>query len=284
MTQSLCDASIVDIIVKRLLALKKLRAYVNEDIIMTQENAKLKIGICDDEAGSRHLITTYLYEINPENDVEQFSSGEELLAREDIGSLDVLFLDIAMGKKDGMSVAKEISDSISANGKSHRMSKLLIIFITGIPDRIGDAFGVNAFDYLIKPVSRDKLESVLRRAEKELALLDIGKADNTESIMIQVGGSVFSLNIDEIYYFESANRKIIVHTKTGNIETYGKISDWENRLGNDFFRIHRSYLIQMKYVKKYNRTEAEMADGSRVLMSKYKYQEFLSSYMEYVSK
>ena len=40
----------------------------------------------------------------------------------------------------------------------------------------------------------------------------------------------------------------------------------------------------MKYVKKYNRTEAEMADGSRVLMSKYKYQEFLSSYMEYVSK
>ena len=87
-----------------------------------------------------------------------------------------------------------------------------------------------------------------------------------------------------IYYFESANRKIIVHTKTGNIETYGKISDWENRLGNNFFRIHRSYLIQMKYVKKYNRTEAEMADGSRVLMSKYKYQEFLSSYMEYVSK
>ena len=127
MTQSLCDASIVDIIVKRLLALKKLRAYVNEDIIMTQENAKLKIGICDDEAGSRQLITTYLYEINPENDVEQFSSGEELLAREDIGSLDVLFLDIAMGKKDGMSVAKEISDSISANGKSPRMSKPLII-------------------------------------------------------------------------------------------------------------------------------------------------------------
>ena len=108
---------------------------------MTQKNAKLKIGICDDEAGSRQLITTYLYEINPKNDVEQFSSGEELLATADISSLDVLFMDIAMGKKDGMSVAKEISDSISANGKSPRMSKPLIIFITGIPDRIGDAFG-----------------------------------------------------------------------------------------------------------------------------------------------
>ena len=94
MTQSLCDASIVDIIVKRLLALKKLRAYVNEDIIMTQENAKLKIGICDDEAGSRQLITTYLSEIDPEIIVELFSSGEELLATADIGSLDVLFMEI----------------------------------------------------------------------------------------------------------------------------------------------------------------------------------------------
>ncbi|WP_050008131.1 LytR/AlgR family response regulator transcription factor [Butyrivibrio sp. WCE2006] len=251
---------------------------------MIQKNTKLKIGICDDEAGSRQLIITYLYEMNPEIMVKQFSSGEELLEKADIDTLDVLFLDIAMGEKDGMCVAKEISAKIRANGRSPRMSKPLIIFITGIPDRIGDAFGVSAFDYLVKPVNRDKLENVLKRAEKELALIDAAKADNTESIMIQVGGSVFSLNIDEIYYIESANRKIIVHTKTGNIETYGKISDWENRLGNDFFRIHRSYLIQMKYVRKYNRIEAEMADGSHVLMSKYKYQEFLSSYMEYISK
>ena len=63
MTHSLCDAPIVDIIVKGLSAPKQ---YVqNEDSDMTQGNAKLKIGICDDEAGSRQLITTYLYEINP---------------------------------------------------------------------------------------------------------------------------------------------------------------------------------------------------------------------------
>ena len=283
MTSSLCDITIVDIIVPGLLT-PNIFCKLIEDTDMTQESAKLKIGICDDEAGSRQLITTYLYEMNPDMRVEQFSSGEELLGKADIDALDVLFLDIVMGEKDGMFVAKEISEKIRANGRSPRMSKPIIVFITGIPDRIGDAFGVNAFDYLLKPVSKHKLENVLKRAENELVLLDEAKADNAENIMIQVGGSVFSLNIDEIYYIESANRKIIIHTKTGNIETYGKISDWENRLGKDFFRIHRSYLIHMKYVKKYNRTEAEMADRSKVLMSKYKYQEFLSSYMEYVSK
>lgn len=68
------------------------------------------------------------------------------------------------------------------------------------------------------------------------------------------------------------------------IESYGKISEMESALGESFFRIHRGYLINMKYVERYNRTEVRMENGSSLLISKYKYQDFIKAYLEHISE
>lgn len=68
------------------------------------------------------------------------------------------------------------------------------------------------------------------------------------------------------------------------IECYGKIGELENELKEGFFRIHKGYLVNMKYVERYNRTEVRMKNGRCLLISKYKYQSFIKAYLEYISE
>lgn len=66
------------------------------------------------------------------------------------------------------------------------------------------------------------------------------------------------------------------------IEYYDKISQLESQLKPDFFRIHKGYLVNMKYVERYDRTEVRMKNGDSLLISKYKYHNFVKSYKEYI--
>ena len=68
------------------------------------------------------------------------------------------------------------------------------------------------------------------------------------------------------------------------IECYGKISEMEEELQEGFFRIHKGYLVNMKYVERYSRTEVQMKNGKRLLISKYKYQDFIKAYLEYIAE
>ncbi|MDE7199785.1 MAG: LytTR family transcriptional regulator [Lachnospiraceae bacterium] len=88
---------------------------------------------------------------------------------------------------------------------------------------------------------------------------------------------------DDIYYIESNNRKIIVHMHDEIIECYGKIGELERELQEGFFRIHKGYLVNMKYVEGYNRTEVRVKNGNCLLLSKYKYQDFEKAYLQFVS-
>ena len=66
------------------------------------------------------------------------------------------------------------------------------------------------------------------------------------------------------------------------IEYYDKISSLESELKPDFFRIHKGYLVKIKYVERYDRTEVKMRNGDSLLISKYKYQDFVKRYLEYI--
>lgn len=68
------------------------------------------------------------------------------------------------------------------------------------------------------------------------------------------------------------------------IECYGKIGGMERELQDGFFRTHRGYLVNMKYVERYSRTEVQMKNGSCLLISKYKYQDFVKAYLAYLAE
>ena len=142
---------------------------------------------------------------------------------------DIVLLDVAMDGMDGMETAKKLRE----------LSDMLLIFVTGIKEQVFQAFDVGAFHYLLKPVEKEKLLSVMERA-----IAEVEKAKNRQRYMlIKVSDGYRRLNLSEILYAESDGRKVILHTRQEKLEFYEKMEELEKRLGEGFYRCHRSYLV-----------------------------------------
>lgn len=89
--------------------------------------------------------------------------------------------------------------------------------------------------------------------------------------------------LKDIVYAEVFNRKLMIHRMEDQLEYYGKMSDLEKQLGEDFFRTHRAYLLHFKYVVSYDSSMVRLEKGS-VLMTKQKYAEFVKGYMRYIRR
>lgn len=247
----------------------------------------MNIAICDDEENIRVYIRKLIEKQNVECRIMDFSSGRELLQfwkREDGKQTDILFLDISMKGTDGMAVAEQIKSWKEERDEAVWGSLPLLIFVTGYPEYMQKAFSVNAFQYLVKPVNEKEFEEVFAQAVREYRHLKGKKKAEPREILIREGSETRRVPTDDIYYIESSNRKIIVCMQNEKIECYGKIGELENELKEGFFRVHKGYLINMKYVERYNRTEVWMKNGSGLMISKYKYQDFIKAYMEYISE
>lgn len=105
-----------------------------------------------------------------------------------------------------------------------------------------------------------------------------------EKILVRNNNRLRSVSVDDIYYIESSNRKVILYLKDEKITYYDKIGALEQMLYPDFFRIHKGYLVHMKYIKDYQRAGVCMQNGDTLLISKYKYREFTEAYLRYQSR
>lgn len=253
---------------------------------------KYRFAVCDDEEAVRSLISGWLLKSPYKAEIKEYDSGEELLRDIDAGvNPDILFLDIAMGGADGIETARELGKRVENNGRSMRASRPLIIYVTGIPDRMGDAFGVKAYDYLLKPVSQPVFDGVLRRAVEELLRLDAQlvcearheDAQTEKYIVVQTGKDTLNLKYRDVIYVESNGRKSIIHSEGKSYDVYKQMSEFENEFGKLFFRIHRGYLVNMQHIKGYSRTEVYMDNGESLIISKYKYGEFIKAYMNFLA-
>lgn len=99
-------------------------------------------------------------------------------------------------------------------------------------------------------------------------------------IMVQTAGSHIKIFLRDIVYAEVYNRKVIIHTRSTDIEYYGKLQELSDMAGTDFFRTHRAYLVHFKYVEKYDATCVTMKNGT-ALIAKQNYPEFVRRYLKY---
>ncbi len=247
----------------------------------------MNIAVCDDEENTRIYIKKLIEMQDADCRIREFSSGRELLRfweQEDGEQIDILFLDITMEGTDGMEAAEQIKRWKEEKDEALWGNLPLLIFVTGYPEYMPRAFSVNAFQYLVKPVNEREFAQVFNQAVREYRHLEAKKNTEPREILIRNGKETRNIPVDNIYYIESSNRKIIVFMQDEKLECYGKIGELEKQLKEDFFRIHKGYLVNMKYVERYSRTEVGMKNGSILLISKYKYQDFIKAYMEYISE
>ena len=233
----------------------------------------MRIAICDDEKNIRELIGDKVVKQYPEAEIVFFSSGEELLLSD--SHIDLLFLDIQMSGRNGMDTARELRK---------KDKNVILIFVTAVEEYVFQAFDVGAFHYIVKPINEAKFMDVLRKAVDEL---DSKRKDVNETeeryLMINSGGVHTKVIFDDIVYAEIFNRKIVIHKLNDTIEYYGKMSDLESLAGDSFFRPHRAYLINFKYVEKYDASTVYLENES-VLMAKQNYPEFVKKYMKYIQR
>ena len=230
----------------------------------------MRIAICDDEKNIRELITDKVLKQYPEAEIVSFSSGEELLLSDK--HIDILFLDIQMSGKNGMETARELRKKDKG---------MILIFVTAVEEYVFQAFDVDAFHYIVKPIDDEKFKDVLLRAVEKMSSRDRDvRKPEVSYVMINNGGVHTKVMIEDIVYAEVFNRKVVIHKLNDEIEYYGKMSDLEAVAGDSFFRPHRAYLVNFKYVEKYDATTIYLEKGT-ALMARQNYPDFVKKYMKY---
>lgn len=235
----------------------------------------LKIAICDDEQPIREYLKK-LTEKCTEADVSVFADGEELL--EDQVEYDVILLDISLNQDhdidtlNGMDVAKKIREKSDA----------IIIFVTALKEYVFEGYDVGAFHYLLKPVDEPKFMEVMDKAINQ-----IQREKNAEPLIIKIDGNYIKIPVNNIIYAENEARKIVLHIKSMKQETYSfyeKMEVLESKLGENFFRSHRGFLVNLQEIARYDNTTIELKNGEKVFLSKQKYNDFVTAYMNYLRK
>lgn len=233
----------------------------------------IRIAICDDEKNIRAYLRTLVRKQDSESEITEYASADEYLS----GKMehDLLFLDIEMkgdtSGMDGMSMAKQL--------RGMELDRQpVIIFVTGYEKYVYDAFDVDAFHYLLKPINEQKFAEIFRRAAEQI-LSETEQKKKT--LVIQCKNESRAIPLDNIYYLESRNHKVVLYLKEGELEYYAKIGDLEEKLAGQFYRIHRGYLVNLAYVEGYDKTGVTLANGIRLPLSK-KYTDFAAAYLQFV--
>ncbi|MBD5507709.1 MAG: response regulator transcription factor [Lachnospiraceae bacterium] len=245
------------------------------------------ITICDDDKTLQEFLQQKIRKFcankNTSCRIICCDSGEELL---NLPAPDILFLDIQMSGKNGMETARELR---------RRHEDTILIFVTAMSEYVYEAFDVDALHYLIKPFSDEKLQEVLEKALRQLQSLSeikegqrksekpLENQENSKILLVKRGGLSTKVFLSDIIYAEVFNRKVMLHTINGEIEYYGKLTDLSEQAGVDFYRTHRAYLVNLKYVEKYNATTVWLEQGT-ALLSKKQFSGFVQQYMQYINR
>lgn len=206
----------------------------------------MNIAICDDEDNIRIYIRKLIQKQETFCKITEFSSGKELL---------------------------EFQDETNAE-------EIDILFLD---ISMGDEDGMTVAKQL-RSQMESNFEQVFAQTIREYQYLMAKKKEKPKEVLVRNGNRTRSVSADDIYYIESSNRKVTLYLRHEKIEYYDKISSLESELKPDFFRIHKGYLVNIKYVERYDRTEVKMRNGDSLLISKYKYQDFVKRYLEYISE
>ena len=232
----------------------------------------IKFAICDDEPQMAREIADqlagYMKETDCDYSVDCFSSGHALLKSSD--EFDVIFLDIQMERPDGMETAALLRQ---------RESRSLLIFVTVLKDRVFDVFPLEAFDYLLKPLDRDRFRRTMDRALRWL------ERDAAKNLVIQRGSGCQVVPLSDILYCEVLGRKIFIHKKDGIVlDYYDRLEDLEQRVDSRFFKCHRSYLVNLDHVGGCQDGQVLLSQGERIPVSRLRERELTQALLRHMKE
>ena len=210
----------------------------------------LRAIIIDDEELARKRLRKMLQEYESIEVVEEASNGEEAVER--VGSLkpDLIFLDVQMPPFDGFEVVRRLRH------------KPLIIFTTAYDEYALKAFEENSVDYLLKPIEQQRLDKAIEKLLHFQSPQGSDMADRLEQLLthlsspalrrlrVRTGDKIVLVDTADIVYFEAKDKYTFLHTVDQEHLIDETLNELEQKLdGRDFARIHRSAIVNLKYVR-----------------------------------
>lgn len=218
----------------------------------------LRIIACDDDVAFldnlHRMINRWSAETGTAVDVALVTRGEDLLARHAASRADIIMLDMIMPLVNGMDTARELRQSDTA---------VRLVFLTSSPEFALESYEVRAFDYLLKPVTYERVAQLL------------------DELVIKTSFGYHALRLSDIEYAEARNKHAVFHLRDGrNIEALEPFRSIEDRLAQNatFFKCHRSYQVNLRNIDHFNRTEIVMRSGACIPLARSCKQGFQDAY------
>jgi len=238
--------------------------------------AMLKIILCDDDPqDTADLYQLLRYELFDKEDFEvrSFSDGADLIRaveQEPEFYADLIFLDIRMPQMNGMQTAQWLRD---------RQLEADIIFVTGHSEYVYQGYEVHAYDYILKPMTAQKLEKVMTRYVKER------HQESGERLLVSKNTGIDRVSLKHVCYFVSDKRKVraVMEPPYESVEFYRKLGELEEELqGNHFIRVHQSFLINTQKIQSRDKSGIWMANQDRIPVSR-RYRDAVAAHMDQIT-
>lgn len=233
----------------------------------------MKIAICDDDLQELNrissLIDTYQQETNRSITYKTFQNASELISKMKGGDYNILFLDIMMPGINGMQAAHEIRTFDS---------EIKIVFLTFSPEFAVESYAVKAYDYILKPVFKEKIFSLLDAVDAEEQKLIEGLTVKTQSGMARI---LYS----RLAFVEIMNKKLYFNLADGSVrEVYSSLAAFEKDLlaRPEFVKVHRSYIVNLWQVSELGPKELITHTGKIVPISRLLYGKVREAYMKHL--
>jgi DNA-binding LytR/AlgR family response regulator len=233
----------------------------------------LKIAICDDDpkelAKISSFIDSYIREKSVMLTYNTFQSATELVSTMKSGDYDILLLDILMPGLSGIQAAYEIRDF---DGVAK------IVFLTSSPEFAVESYQVRAYNYILKPVSKEKLYNMLDELINE-------EQKPPEGLTVKTQKGIAFILFSRIAFVEVMQKTLYFHLADGSVrEVNSTLAAFEDKLLSrpEFIKVHRSYLVNLWHISEVGSKELITSTGKTVPVSRLLYGKVRSAYMEHL--
>ena len=220
----------------------------------------MKCVIIDDEPLAIDVIKSHLAN---HADLELVGTGSNAIQAAEIlksKQVDLLFLDIQMPEVTGIDFLRSLENPP------------LVVFTTAYAEYAVEGFELDAIDYLLKPISKERFDKAIAKAHEYFKLKNGNEVDNTELeeefIFVKANQKLIKISYDDIKYVEAFADYVKIYIPEKRIVTLQTMKKMETKLPADkFCRIHRSFIVGLKHIESYNTSEVEV-NGNKLPIGK----------------
>jgi len=234
----------------------------------------MEIAVCDDNKLFLAEIEEQLQTLSIVDNISAFNDLDTFLFSIDGGKrYDVVLMDIEWSNKAaGMDTATELYKLCP---------ETKIIYVTGHVDMYSQQIFLNKANlsgYLTKPVNIELLLSNLQK------VADAMPYHEQPALVLRSEGTIISIPMREIFYIQSQNHNIVVHTAGETVTVYERLGSIMRSLPGSFFKCHKSYIVNMNQIRRFQSGDILLKNGELVPVSRLKYRETKKAYFNFMGQ